>query len=206
MPSSKPCKSRSCSVHHSDSESSIEYVQTQSQLGPNIPPTTPILSSMNVSGLNTDVGNPKAKTSRTQSIPNISVTPIPPNPTKTQMDVQNPVTSKDCYGQSKQPTLNIPSGSQVHVGCEKQVDGGQQKRRFENVTWSGLMEGNPGFTLHQGDELYASSPLVNKEKVSGRHPPYASKPRMGHSSSSREYILEYEDENMSPTLSERNDE
>ncbi|MBW0555183.1 hypothetical protein O181_094898 [Austropuccinia psidii MF-1] len=108
---------------------------------------------MNVSGLNIDVGNPKAPTSRTWSIPNISITPIPPNPTNTQMHVsegpegtpqissntnlqskfprefllnpdQNPAASQDPFGQSKQQTLNIPSESQVHVGNEKQVDGG----------------------------------------------------------------------------------
>ncbi|MBW0587160.1 hypothetical protein O181_126875 [Austropuccinia psidii MF-1] len=49
--------------------------------------TTPNASSMNVSGLNLDVGNPKAPTSSTWSIPNISDTPIPPKPTKTQLHV-----------------------------------------------------------------------------------------------------------------------
>ncbi|MBW0532527.1 hypothetical protein O181_072242 [Austropuccinia psidii MF-1] len=57
-----------------------------------------------------------------------------------------------------------------------------------------------------GDELYASSPLVHKEKVTGLHHPYASKPRMGHASSSREKIVDDEDENMSMTQSETNDE
>ncbi|MBW0547231.1 hypothetical protein O181_086946 [Austropuccinia psidii MF-1] len=56
------------------------------------------------------------------------------------------------------------------------------------------------------DELYASSPLVHKEKFTGHHHPYFSKPRMGHSSSSRENIVNDEDENMCPTQSERNDE
>ncbi|MBW0580525.1 hypothetical protein O181_120240 [Austropuccinia psidii MF-1] len=56
------------------------------------------------------------------------------------------------------------------------------------------------------DELYASSPLVHKEIVTGCHHSYASKPRTGHSSSSRENIVDDEDENMSPTQSERNDE
>ncbi|MBW0579758.1 hypothetical protein O181_119473 [Austropuccinia psidii MF-1] len=87
MSSSKSHKSHSGSVHDSDCESSIEYVQTQSPLSPNIPLTTPIASSMNVSGLNIDVGNPKAPTSSTWLIPNISITPIPPNPTNTQMHV-----------------------------------------------------------------------------------------------------------------------
>ncbi|MBW0545850.1 hypothetical protein O181_085565 [Austropuccinia psidii MF-1] len=198
-----------------------------------------------------DVGNPKAPTSSTWSIPNISVTPISPNPTNTQMHVSegpegtpqisskgnpqskfprefllnpgwNPVASHVPFGQSKQPTLNIPSGSQVHVGNEKRVDGGRRKRPLENVTWSGLPEGNPGLTLHQNmahqgksvqsqepiedrDELYASLPLAHKQKVTGHHHPYASKRSMGHASSSREKIMGDEDENMSPAQMETND-
>ncbi|MBW0553713.1 hypothetical protein O181_093428, partial [Austropuccinia psidii MF-1] len=137
MSSSKSHKSHSGSVHHSDRESSIEYVQTQSPFSPNIPLTTPLTSSMNVSGLNIDVGNPKPPTSSTWSIPNTSVTPIPPNPSKTQMHVsqgpegtpqfssnanpqskfprefllnpsRNPVASQDPFGRRKQPTHNIP--------------------------------------------------------------------------------------------------
>ncbi|MBW0478133.1 hypothetical protein O181_017848 [Austropuccinia psidii MF-1] len=57
-----------------------------------------------------------------------------------------------------------------------------------------------------GDELYASSSLVHKEKFTGCHHPYASKPRMGHASSSREKIVDDEDEKMSLTQSETNDE
>ncbi|MBW0562574.1 hypothetical protein O181_102289 [Austropuccinia psidii MF-1] len=57
-----------------------------------------------------------------------------------------------------------------------------------------------------GDELYESSPLVHKEKVTGNHHAYASKPRTGHASSSRENIVDEEDEKMSPTQSERSDE
>ncbi|MBW0521935.1 hypothetical protein O181_061650 [Austropuccinia psidii MF-1] len=160
MSSSKPCKSRSGSVHDSDSESSIKYVQKQSPLSPKIPLTTPITSSMNVSGLNIDVGNPKAPTSSAWSIPNNSVTPIPLNLTNTQMHVsewpegtpkissnanhqskfphefllnpgRNPVTSQDPFGQSKQPNLNIPSGSQVHVGNEKWVVAGNKKDHWK---------------------------------------------------------------------------
>ncbi|MBW0511715.1 hypothetical protein O181_051430 [Austropuccinia psidii MF-1] len=200
MSSSKPRKSRSGSVHDSDS-------------------------------LHIDVGNPKAPTSSTWSIPNISVTPIPPNTTNTQMHVsqgpegtpqissntnpqskfprefllnpgQNPVASQDPFGRSKQPTLNNPSGSQVHVGNEKRVDCGKQKRPLEKATCSGLLEGNPELTLHQNiapkgksvqsqepiedcDEVYASSPLVYEEKLPGLHHPYASKPRTGHAKYAR---------------------
>ncbi|MBW0535493.1 hypothetical protein O181_075208 [Austropuccinia psidii MF-1] len=57
-----------------------------------------------------------------------------------------------------------------------------------------------------GDELYASSPLVHKEKVTGSHHLYASKTRTGNSSSSRKKIVNDEDENMSPTQSETKDE
>ncbi|MBW0511929.1 hypothetical protein O181_051644 [Austropuccinia psidii MF-1] len=185
---------------------------------------------MNVLGLNIDVGNPMAQTSSTWSIRNISVTPIAPDPTNTQIPVfegpgstpeisskanpqdfllnpgWNPVASQEPFGQSKEPTLNIQSGSRVHVGHGKLVDGGQKKSPLENVSWSGLSEGNPGLTLLKNDELYASSPLVHTEKVTARHHPYASKPRTGHASPSREKIVDYEDENMSPTQSEANDE
>ncbi|MBW0467093.1 hypothetical protein O181_006808 [Austropuccinia psidii MF-1] len=191
---------------------------------------------MNVSGLNIDVGNPTSQTSSTWSIPNISVTPIPPNPTNTQMHVsewpgstpeisskanshlkypqdfllnpgRNPVVSQEPFGQSKQPTLNIPSGAQVHVGHENLVDGGWQKRQLENIWNRKERQSNLRSQLKivsmtsiyyfvsfmAGDEIYASSPLVHKEKLTGRHHPYASKPRTGHASSSREKIVDDED-------------
>ncbi|MBW0574046.1 hypothetical protein O181_113761 [Austropuccinia psidii MF-1] len=135
----------------------------------------------------------------------------------------NPVASQDPFGQSKQLTINIPSGFQVLVGDEKRVHGRRRKRPLKNATQSGLLEGNPGLTLHQNmapkgksvqsqeqiedcDELYASSPLVHKEEVTGCHHPYASKPRTGHASSSREKIVDDEDENMSLPQIEINDE
>ncbi|MBW0474117.1 hypothetical protein O181_013832 [Austropuccinia psidii MF-1] len=115
---------------------------------------------MNVSGLNIDVGNKTSRTSSTWSIPNHSITPIPPNPTNTQMNVSegpestpeisskantqskypqdfllnpgwNPVVSQEPFGQSKQPIVNIPSGSQVHVGHENLVDGGGKKDHWK---------------------------------------------------------------------------
>ncbi|MBW0461240.1 hypothetical protein O181_000955 [Austropuccinia psidii MF-1] len=127
---------------------------------PNIHLTAPIASLMNVSGLNIDVGNATVQTSTAWSIPNISITPIPPNPTNTQIyDVSeapgstqripskantqsksshdfllNLVESQEPLGKSKQPSLNIPSGSQAHVGYEKWVDGGKQKITLKNVT------------------------------------------------------------------------
>ncbi|MBW0503587.1 hypothetical protein O181_043302 [Austropuccinia psidii MF-1] len=52
------------------------------------------------------------------------------------------------------------------------------------------------------DEIYESSPLVHKEKVTGSHHPYYSKPRTGHASSSIEKFVDDEDENVSPTQSE----
>ncbi|MBW0463007.1 hypothetical protein O181_002722 [Austropuccinia psidii MF-1] len=201
-------------------------------MSPNIPLITPIASTINISGLKIDVGNLTAQTSSTWSIQNISIPPIPPNATNTQMHVSegpgstpeisskanpkskfpcefllnpgwNPVVSQELFGQSKQPTINIPSGSQVHVGDEKKVDGGQQKRPLENVTQSCLTEGNPGLTLHQNmapkgkslqaqepmegcNKLHTSLPLVHKENVIGNNHPYASKLRTAHASSSRE--------------------
>ncbi|MBW0588067.1 hypothetical protein O181_127782 [Austropuccinia psidii MF-1] len=58
----------------------------------------------------------------------------------------------------------------------------------------------------EGDELYASLPLVHKEKVTRCHHPYSFKPRTAHASSSREKIVNDEDENMSPIQSETNEE
>ncbi|MBW0490209.1 hypothetical protein O181_029924 [Austropuccinia psidii MF-1] len=117
----------------------------------------------------------------------------------------NPVGSKEPLGQSKQPTLNIPSVFQGYVCHEKLVNGGRQKRPLENFPQRAFSEGNMGFTLNQSDELYASSPLIHKEKVTGCHHPYASKPRKGHASSSRGEIVDDEDEKMSPTQMEAND-
>ncbi|MBW0578350.1 hypothetical protein O181_118065 [Austropuccinia psidii MF-1] len=88
MSSYNPHKSHSGSVHDSESESRVEYVQTRhSPMSPNISLKTPIASSMNVLGLNIDVVNATSQTSSTWPIPNISVTPVPPNPTNTQMHV-----------------------------------------------------------------------------------------------------------------------
>ncbi|MBW0470307.1 hypothetical protein O181_010022 [Austropuccinia psidii MF-1] len=215
-------------------------------MSPNIPLTSPISSSMNVSGLNIDVGNATAQALST------SVTSIPPNPINTQMHVsegprstpetsskanpqfkfplyfllnpgQHSVGSQEPFGQGKQPSLNVPFGSQSHVGHEKRVDGGKRKRPLENFTWIFLSEGNSGLKLHQNmapkgktvrsqepiegcDELYASLPLVHKEKVSRHHHPYASKPETNHASSSREKIIDDEDDNISLTQSGTNDE
>ncbi|MBW0466531.1 hypothetical protein O181_006246 [Austropuccinia psidii MF-1] len=196
MSSCKPHKSRSSSVHDPDREYSIEYVQTQSPMSPNISLTTPITSSMNGSGLNID------------------------NPTNTKMNVSDGHTPEI----SSKPTLNISLGSQVHVDNEKRVDREQQKRQLENVTWSGLLEGNPGLMLHQNmapkgkevqshepikvvsDKMFASLPLVHKEKVTGNNHPYCFKPRTDHASSSREKTVDYEDKNISPNHSETNDD
>ncbi|MBW0480897.1 hypothetical protein O181_020612 [Austropuccinia psidii MF-1] len=76
MPSLNPCTYHSGSVHDSDSESSLEYVQAQSQISPNISLKTPIASSTNVSGLKINVGIVIAQASITCSIPNISLTLI----------------------------------------------------------------------------------------------------------------------------------
>ncbi|MBW0569107.1 hypothetical protein O181_108822, partial [Austropuccinia psidii MF-1] len=147
---------------------------------------------MNVSGLKIDLGKATSQTSSTWSIPNISITPILPNPTKKQMHVSegpestpeisskadpqskyprdlllnpgwNPVVPQEPFGKSKQPTLNIQSGSQVHVGHEKLVDGGWQKRPLGNFSWSGLSEGNLGLTLHQN--------IAPKGKTAGSQEP-----------------------------------
>ncbi|MBW0532264.1 hypothetical protein O181_071979 [Austropuccinia psidii MF-1] len=125
MSSSKPCQSHSCSFHESDSESSIEYVQTQSQMSPNILLTTPIASSINVSGLNIDVGNPTPPTSSTWSILNISVTPIPPNPTNTQMNVSE--------GTGSTPEISSNANPQSKFACDFLL----------NLGWNGVTSQEP---------------------------------------------------------------
>ncbi|MBW0465906.1 hypothetical protein O181_005621 [Austropuccinia psidii MF-1] len=77
-------------------------------MSPNIPLTTPISSSMNVSGLNIDVGNANSQTSSTWPFPNISVSPIRPTPTNTKMHVSEgpgstPEISSKANPQSKFP-------------------------------------------------------------------------------------------------------
>ncbi|MBW0515742.1 hypothetical protein O181_055457 [Austropuccinia psidii MF-1] len=59
----------------------------------------------------------------------------------------NPVEYQEPFRKSKKPSLNISSVSHVHEGYEKWVDGGKRKLPLENVTQSGLLGGNPGFTL-----------------------------------------------------------
>ncbi|MBW0485496.1 hypothetical protein O181_025211 [Austropuccinia psidii MF-1] len=159
---------------------------------------------MNVSGINIHVGNPMAQNSSTWSILNIFVTPIPPNPTNTQMHVSegpestpeisskanpqskfpldfllnpglNPVVSQDPFGQSKQKTINILSGSQI---------------------WH----------LKESDERFESLPLVHEAKVTGPYHPSASKPRTAHASSSRGQMVDDDDESMSLNQSETNDD
>ncbi|MBW0475052.1 hypothetical protein O181_014767 [Austropuccinia psidii MF-1] len=122
---------------------------------------------MNVSGLSSDVQKATSQTSSTWSIPNISVTPIPPNPTNTQMHVsegpgsrpeisskanpqskfprefllnpgRNLVASQEPFAKSKQPTLKIPTGSQLHVGHENLLDGGRKKNHWKILVGVGF--------------------------------------------------------------------
>ncbi|MBW0466774.1 hypothetical protein O181_006489 [Austropuccinia psidii MF-1] len=200
-----------------------------------IPPTTPIKSSRNVSGLNIDVGNATSQTSSTFSIPNTSITPIPSNPTNKQIHVSeqpgstpensskdnpqcqfprdfllnpglNLVASQEPFRQSKQPILKIQTGSPLHVGHEKWVDGRWKKRPLPMLLLVDFWREIWDCHFIKVMNFYASSPLFHKEKFTGRQHPYASKPRKGHASSSRETILDDEDENMSLTQSETNDE
>ncbi|MBW0479052.1 hypothetical protein O181_018767 [Austropuccinia psidii MF-1] len=193
MSSSDPPKSCSGFVHDSDSEYSIEYAQTQSPMSPNIPLTTPIASSMNVSGLNLDVGIATAQTSSTCTT-QISSEANPQS--KFPCDFllnpgQNPVASQEPFWQSKQPNLNIPSGSQVHVCHEKRADDGKQKKTIGKCYLEWSFGGKSGID-------------TSSKKVTGRHHPYASKPRTSQASSSREKIMDDEDEKMPPNHSKTN--
>ncbi|MBW0476856.1 hypothetical protein O181_016571 [Austropuccinia psidii MF-1] len=188
MSSSKPCKSRSGSVHDPDSESSIEYVQTQSPMSYNIPPTTPIASSINLSGLNIDVENLAAPSSSTWSIPNISVTPIPPNPTNTQVNV--------CEGPGITPEISSKANPQSKFPPDFLL----------NLV---RIQSRPRNPLGKIWNLKASQSNHRSQSnivITGHHHLYASTPRTAHASSSREKIVDDEDETMSPNHSETNDE
>ncbi|MBW0552338.1 hypothetical protein O181_092053 [Austropuccinia psidii MF-1] len=81
---------------------------------------------------------------------------------------RNPVASQEPFGQSKQPTLNISSGSQIHVGHEDPVDGGRKKRPLENVLSSGISEGNLELKLNQnmapkGKTVQSQEPIEDHE-------------------------------------------
>ncbi|MBW0496353.1 hypothetical protein O181_036068 [Austropuccinia psidii MF-1] len=54
----------------------------------------------------------------------------------------------------------------------------------------------------EGVEVYTSSPIFHKERVTGNHHLYAFNPKMGHSCTLRVHLVNDEDENMSPTQSE----
>ncbi|MBW0559691.1 hypothetical protein O181_099406 [Austropuccinia psidii MF-1] len=174
-------KNRPGSVHDSDSEYSIEHVQTQSPISPNIPLTTSIAFSIHVSGINIYVGIVMAQNSSTLSIQNISITPIPMNPANTQMNVSE--------GPGSTPEISSKANPQSKYLCDFLLNLVESQETF-------------GRTV----EIYASFPLVHKEKVTGCHHPYASKARMGNASSSREKIVTDEDEKMSLTQSETNGE
>ncbi|MBW0472213.1 hypothetical protein O181_011928 [Austropuccinia psidii MF-1] len=72
---------------------------------------------MNVSGLNIDVGNPMAQTSSTWSIPNISVTLIPPNPTNTQRHVSEGPESTSEISSKPNPQSKLPRDFLLNPGC-----------------------------------------------------------------------------------------
>ncbi|MBW0510544.1 hypothetical protein O181_050259, partial [Austropuccinia psidii MF-1] len=189
MSSSNPHKSHSGSVHDFNSKSSIEYVLIHSPMSLNIPLTTPIAFSMNLSGLNINMGIAMAQTFSTWSIPNISITPIPPNPTNTYMHVsEGPVNTSEISSKAN-PQTKFPFDFLLNPDTVA-------KRKT-------LRSQEP---IEDCDQLHASSPLVHKEKVTGHHYSYTSKPRTVNASSSGEKIVDDEDENLSPNHSETNDE
>ncbi|MBW0594162.1 hypothetical protein O181_133877 [Austropuccinia psidii MF-1] len=109
---------------------------------------------MNVSGLNIDVGNWKAPTSSTWSIPNISVTPIPASPTNTQMHVSEgpegtPQISSKANPQSKFPCELLLNPGRNPVASQDPLDEVNSQpsifRQDLRVMWAmkrGLMAGN----------------------------------------------------------------
>ncbi|MBW0490388.1 hypothetical protein O181_030103 [Austropuccinia psidii MF-1] len=55
-----------------------------------------------------------------------------------------------------------------------------------------------------GVEIYTSSPLFHKERVTGNHHLYAFNPKISHACTLRVSLVNDEDENMSPTQNETN--
>ncbi|MBW0585340.1 hypothetical protein O181_125055 [Austropuccinia psidii MF-1] len=89
-------------------------------MSPNIPLTAAIASSINVSGLNIDVGNLTAPTSSTWSIPNISITWIYPNPTNTQLHVSEGPGSTPGISSKTNPQSKFPRNFLLNP-CENPV-------------------------------------------------------------------------------------
>ncbi|MBW0528245.1 hypothetical protein O181_067960 [Austropuccinia psidii MF-1] len=180
MSSSKPHKSRSGSVHDSDSESSIEYVQIQTPMRPKITLTAPIASSMNVSCFNIDVGIQLLKR---QELGQSQIFPSLPFP-------QIPLIHK-CM---------CLRGQEAHLKSDQRLI---PNKNF-HVNSSSILV---GIQFRLRNPLGKKSlPLVYKEKFTGLHYPYACKPRTAHASSSSKRIVDDEDDNMSPNHSETNDE
>ncbi|MBW0535140.1 hypothetical protein O181_074855 [Austropuccinia psidii MF-1] len=176
---------------------------------------------MNVSVLNIDVGNSMALTSSTWSIPNISIPPIPQIPLINKCMC---LRGQEAHLKSHQrliPNQNFRVTSSLILvaiqSCPRNPLGkvNSQPSIFHQdlrLMWA-LKSMSPKVKsvlsqepIKDCDELYASLPLVQKEKVTGPHHQYASKPRTAHASSSREKNVEDEDEKMSPNHSEKNDE
>ncbi|MBW0475481.1 hypothetical protein O181_015196 [Austropuccinia psidii MF-1] len=183
---------------------------------------------MNVSSFHIDVGNPKAQTSSTWSIPNIALTAIPTNPTNTQMHClrgqkahlkshQRLIPNQNFHLTSSLILVKIHSCPRIPLDkVNSQPSIFHQDLRFMWGTKSRLKGGNKKYHwkmllgmiwhLKASEELYSASPLVHKEKVTGCHHPYASKPRTAHDSSSREKMVDDEFEEMFPNQSETNDD
>ncbi|MBW0588059.1 hypothetical protein O181_127774 [Austropuccinia psidii MF-1] len=79
-------------------------------MSPKIALTTPISSSINALGLNIDVEIAITKASSTWSIPNVPITPIPPNTTNTQMHV--------CEKPGSTPAISSKAESQSKFPCD----------------------------------------------------------------------------------------
>ncbi|MBW0537906.1 hypothetical protein O181_077621 [Austropuccinia psidii MF-1] len=197
MSSSKPHKYHSGSVHVSDSESSIEYVQTQSPMSPNIPLKAPIASSMNVSCFNIDVGIQLLKG---QALGQSQIFLSPQFP-------QIPLIHKCMFLRGQEAHLKshqrLISNENFHVTSSLILVGIQSRPRNPLGKICNL-KARQSYLRRQSK--IKSLPLVHKEKVTGLHYPYASKPRTAHASSSSKEIVDDEDDNMSPNHSETNDE
>ncbi|MBW0474007.1 hypothetical protein O181_013722 [Austropuccinia psidii MF-1] len=94
----------------------------------------------------------------------------------------NPMESQEPFGKSKKPSLNVPSGSQGHVGHEKQVDD----------------------MVPKGKTVRSQEPIEDCEKIHWLSSSISLQTKNGSCQFIKKTVVNDEDENMSPTQSETN--
>ncbi|MBW0478737.1 hypothetical protein O181_018452 [Austropuccinia psidii MF-1] len=174
-----------------------------------IPLTTPIASSMNLSGLNIDVGN---ATTQTQALGQYQIFLPLPFPQIPLIHKHMCLRDHEAHQKFHQRLIRNPN---FHVNSSLILWSprnplGKVSSRFSilhqdlRLMWA-MKNGLMIWHLKARQSGLRSQWKI-MTKVTECHDPYASKPRMGHASSSREKMVGDRDENMSLTQSETNDE